>query len=474
MNQPCHADVLRTLFLFEHLTDEQLALLCEQGRIETYPAGELIREGDPATTFYVMLEGELVMSGRLGNVDIQTRRTTQRGAYCGAWSAYVPEAAQAYEVSIRLVRPSTFYVLDAPAFAEFMRSQFPMAVHLLTGHKLGAVRQQQLVGQRARLMGLGTITAGLTHHLNNPAAAIVRAADDLRTVIGRLRRRPAAIAAGTFGTAALQALAKAEDDVAQHIAQPGPESSALEAADREEHLADWLDAHGVDDAWDCAPAFAEAGVDVDWMQRTTASVPESPTPAAVAWLKDTVDTELRLREITEASRRIAALLAGAEQYSQMDRGSYQHVDVHQLLQSTLLMFQGRLGTGTGVSVVTDFARDLPEIGCYAGDLNQVWTNILQNALEAVGGSGTITLRTARVNDGSIRVELCDDGPGIPDHVIDHVFTPFFTTKPVGEGSGLGLDLAWRIVDRHGGHLTVESRPGDTRFTVVLPLEVSEP
>ncbi len=484
MGDRCEVDELRTLFLFEHLTDAQLQLLCEQGRIETFPPGLLIREGDPATCFYVMIEGELVMSGRLGSVDIQTNRTSQRGAYCGAWSSYIPDAVQVYEVSIRLVRESRFYVLDADRFADFMRSQFPMAVHLLVGHTLGTLRQQQILGQRARLLALGTITAGLTHHLNNPAAAIARAADDLRGGFGRVRRKLAMIAEGKFTHDALHALVDVQKEAADRVgASKNRDTSALETADREERIGDWLDEHGIA-GWDYAPTFVEAGLDVDWLQRVSSTVEsdhpdetdetgESRTGAlqrAVEWLKESVDTELRVREIIEASKRISALLAGAKQYSQMDRGTYQRVDVHELLRSTLMMFDGRIGADSDIGLITEWDRNLPEINCYAGDLNQVWTNIIDNAIEAMDGSGTLTVRTARDGETMIRVEICDDGPGIPDDLIDRVFTPFFTTKPVGEGSGLGLDLAWRIVEKHGGNLTVQSEPGDTRFVVRLPLQ----
>lgn len=482
MGERCRADELRTLFLFEELNDAQLELLCAQGRIETFPPGPLITEGEPATCFYVMIDGELVMSARSGNVDIQVHRTSQPGVYCGAWSAYAPDAAQVYEASIRLTQPSRFYALDADRFAHFMKSQFPMAVHLLAGHTLGGLRQQQLVGQRARLVALGTITAGLTHQLNNPAAAIARAAADLRRSVGRLRHSLGVAADGGFTPEAMRALVAVQHEGAEHVGTSKPqEMNALESADREEQLCDWFDDQGVDGGWDCAPTFVEAGLNVDWLQRVSSSLHAAGgqrdagiLQRAVEWLKDTIDTELRIREIAEASRRISALLAGAKQYSQMDRGAYQLVNVHDLLRSTLMMFEGRIGNGSRIALVTELDDDLPEIQCYAGDLNQVWTNLIDNALEALDGDGTLLLRTMRETDTMIRVEICDDGPGIADDIIDHIFTPFFTTKPVGEGTGLGLDLAWRIVEKHRGNLSVQSRPGDTRFIVSLPLQAPAP
>ena len=479
MGERCSAEELRTLFLFEHLSDAQLDILCADGRIESFAPGPLFGVGEPATCLYVMIDGELVMSGRSVGVDIQTHRTSQRGVYCGAWSAYVPDAEKVYTVSVRLTRPTRFFVLDADKFAGFMQSQFPIAVHLLGGHTLGSMRQQQILGQRARLAALGTITAGLTHQLNNPAAATARAVAGLRESVGKMRHNLAMAAKGKFTSEALDALVTLQDEVAEHVGTSKLQKlGSLEASDCEEQIGDWLDQHDVAGAWDLAPTLVEAGLDVDWLDNLSSTLAKALEDGraggvlqrAVELLKYTIDTELRMREIAESSKRISALLAGAKQYSQMDRGDYQSVDVHELLRSTMMMFDAE---DNQIKVVTEWDDDLPEIACYAGDLNQVWTNIIDNAIEAMNGHGTLTLRTMREDD-SIRVEICDNGPGIAEDVIDSIFTPFFTTKPVGEGIGLGLDLAWRIVEKHGGNLSVQSTPGDTRFIVCLPLQVPAP
>lgn len=483
MGEQCLATELRTLFLFEDLSDAQLEMLCCDGHIETFPAGPLVQEGEPATCFYVMIDGELIMSKRSGGVDIQTNRTSQRGVYFGAWSAYIPGEEHSYQASVRLTKPSRCFVLDANHFAGFMRSQFPMAVHLLEGHLVGGRRQSQIIGQREKLLALGTITAGLTHQLNNPAAATARAVADLREGIGKMRHKLAMVANAKFTPEALQVLVTIQDEVAEQVAKSkGQELTALEASDREDAIGDWLDDHGIASAWDYAPTFVEAGLDIDWLERVSASVDDVDATAslqsAVGWLKYTIDTELRMNEIAEASKRISALLAGAKQYSQMDRGVYQSADVHELLRSTMMMFGDKIamaGKGKPVTLVKELDKTLPELQCYPGDLNQVWTNVIDNAIQAMGGHGTLTLRTSRENDQMIRVEICDDGPGIPEDIVDRIFTPFFTTKPFGEGTGLGLDLAWRIVvEKHGGTMSVQSQPGDTRFIVCLPLVAPPP
>ncbi len=480
--ETCLPDELRTLFLFEALSDDQLATLCQNGHIATFEPGPVCTEGDPATCFYVLIEGELVMSKRSGDVDLETNRTSQRGVYCGAWSAYVPEEEHVYEASVRVTKTSRFFVLDADAFARFMQAEFPMAVHLVEGHKVGGMRTRQIVGQREKLLALGQLSAGLTHQLNNPAAATARAVADLRDRVSKMRHKLAMLADGKFTPEALRVLVSIQDEVAEQVAKSkSQELTAMEAADREDHIGDWLADHGISGAWDYAPTFVDAGLDTDWLERISASVDDVDASAslqsAIGWLKYTIDTELLMNQIAEASKRISALLAGAKQYSQMDRAPYQSADIHELLKSTLMMFGGKVGMDKDkpIRLVKEYDKSLPELLCYPGDLNQVWTNIIDNAIQAMDGHGTLTVRTMRQGEDMVRVEICDDGPGIPDDVVGNIFNPFFTTKPFGEGTGLGLDLARRIVvEKHHGDLRVESAPKNTRFIVLLPLAAPAP
>jgi signal transduction histidine kinase len=480
MGEKCLPTELRTLFLFESLSDAQLATLCDNGHIATYEPGPICIEGEPATCFYVLIDGELVMSKRSGGDDIETNRTSQRGVYCGAWSAFDPNEDHLYEASVRVTRPSKFFVLDADAFGRFVQTEFPMAVHLLEGHKVGGMRTRKIIDQREKLLALGTITAGLTHQLNNPAGANARAVADLRDRVGKMRHKLAMLADGKFSPEALRVLVSVQDEVAEQVAKSkSQELSALEASDREDQLGDWLEDHGIPGAWDYPSTFVEAGLDIDWLERVSASVDEVDASAslqgAIGWLKYTIETELLMNQIGEASDRISALLAGAKQYSQMDRAPYQSANVHDLLRSTVMMFGDKIGQGKPVVLCKEMDHSLPELLCYPGDLNQVFTNIIDNALQAMGGHGRLTFRTSRVGDSSIEVQICDDGPGVSEDLIERIFTPFFTTKPFGEGTGLGLDLAWRIVvEKHHGTLRVESKPGDTRFIIVLPLVAPGP
>jgi signal transduction histidine kinase len=467
---PCSPQEISSLFLFEKLTPEQLGRLCSEGRVEQFEPGPVYTEGDPATCFYVMIEGTVVLSRRVGADDVEVTRTSQPGVYSGAMQAYIGDRVrQAYNNSMRVTEPTRFFVLPADTFAAIMQEWFPMAVHLLEGVFFGSKRTQGAIGQRERLLALGSLSAGLTHELNNPAAAAVRATATLRERVGKMRHKLAIIAQGSYTPEVMANLIDIQERTAERVAK-APTLSPLEASDREDTLSDWLDDHDIQEGWRIAPTFVQAGLDVDWLDQVAAAVDEELLPNAIGWLNYTVETELLMDEINDSTTRISHLVDAAKQYSQLDRAPYQNADIHELLDSTLLMLSGKIGSR--IEVVKDYDRTLPKIPGYPAELNQVWTNLIDNAVSAVnsvGGEGTLTVRTALERD-MLLVEFRDTGPGVPQEIRGRIFDPFFTTKPVGEGTGLGLDISWRIVvNKHHGTLQVESEPGDTRFQVLLPL-----
>lgn len=472
----CDIEELRTLFLFEGLNQDQLEWLCREGTVELIQPGWEHREGDPATCFYVLLEGGLVLTRRVGEDDVEVTRSTQRGVYTGAWHAYLGDRVpQTYNHSLRVTVPSRFYLLEAEKFARFMRERFPMAVHLLEGLFFGTQNTQQAVGQRERLLALGALSAGLTHELNNPASAAVRATSALRERVAGMRQKLGLIASGRLERATLQTLVGLQEDAVEHVAK-APTLSPLEASDREDRLGEWFDEHGIVGGWDLAPNFVQAGLDESFLDRVAATVEDATAEGAtvegaIRWLNYTVETELLMNEIQDATTRVSTLVGAAKQYSQMDRAPFQTVDIHDLLSSTLLMLSRKL---EGIEVVKDYDRSLPPVPVYAAEMNQVWTNLIDNAVSAMGGSGTLTIRTARDED-RVLVEIGDTGPGVPEEIRSRIFEPFFTTKPFGEGTGLGLDISWRIVvNKHHGDIRVESVPGNTRFQVRLPLVAEAP
>ncbi|MEU3461271.1 ATP-binding protein [Streptomyces sp. NPDC006733] len=467
---PCSPQEIASLFLFEKLSPEQLGRLCAEGRVERFDAGPVYAEGAPASCFYVMIEGTVVLSRRVGGDDVEVGRTSQRGVYAGAMQAYLgDQVPQVYNNSMRVTESTRFFVLPAQSFADIMQEWFPMAAHLLEGLFFGSRSTQQVIGQRERLLALGSLSAGLTHELNNPAAAAVRATATLRERVGKMRHKLAVITQGPYSREALAELIEIQERTAELVAK-APVLSPMEASDREDELTDWLEDHGIAEGWRIAPVFVQAGLDTDWLDHVAAIVADDVLPGAIGWLSYTVETELLMDEIDDSTTRISHLVDAAKQYSQLDRAAHRVVDVHELLDSTLLMLSGKIGRG--IRVVKEYDRSVPDVPAYPAELNQVWTNLIDNAVFAIGstgGEGTLTVRTARVGD-RLLVEFRDTGPGIPADIRSRIFDPFFTTKPVGEGTGLGLDISWRIVvSKHHGSLQVESVPGDTRFQVLLPL-----
>jgi signal transduction histidine kinase len=463
---------LRELFLFADLDDAQLQWVAGAGDVVAFPAGsEVSVEGEPAECFSVLLSGTLSMVRRVGRDEVETVRTDAPGVYSGAVQFYLGDQIdQRYPATVRAVTDCTFLALPAAEFAAVFRRWFPMAVHLLQGLFLGSRASEELVGQRERLLALGKLTAGLTHELNNPAAAASRATSALRERVAGMRHKLALLAEGRVDGEQLRRLTDLQERFVARIGTTG-ELSALERSDREDELGDWLDDHGVDRPWELAAVFVPAGLDVECLDLVADAVGADLEPA-LRWLAYTVETELLLGEIIESTARISHLVGAAKQYSQLDRTPHQPTDLHAGLDATLVVLSAK--TGPGIRVVKEYDRGLPPVPAYAAELNQVWTNLIDNALDAMGGSGTLTLRTAVEGDSAV-VEVADTGPGIPEEVRRRVFEPFFTTKPVGQGTGLGLDVAWRIVtNRHGGVLKVRSRPGDTRFVVRLPLSDAPP
>jgi signal transduction histidine kinase len=472
----CSGEELRQLFLFEKLTDDQLNWLCREGRVIVTEAGPVYREGEPAAFLYVLLSGGVVLSRRIGEDDVEVNRTSDRGVYAGAFFAYLgDQVAQVYNNSLRATEQSRFFVLEASKFAWLMADWFPMATHLLEGLFFGSKNTQEAIGQRERLLALGSLSAGLTHELNNPAAAAVRATAALGEKFAGLRAKLAGLASGHHDGAVLATLvAMQEEALAGHAS--APELTPLEASDAEADISDWLDDHDVADGWKMADALVQAGFTTGQLDKVATVVSEAATrgeanasslTGALHWLADTGETEALLTEITDSVGRISNLVSAAKQYSQLDRAPFQVVSVHELLDSTLAMLGGKFGPG--LRVVKEYGRDLPPVPGFPAELNQVWTNLIDNAVAAMNGSGTLTIRTA-LDEDRVLIEFADTGPGIPPELTSRIFEPFFTTKPVGQGTGLGLDISWRIVvNRHHGDLRVQSVPGDTRFDVRLPL-----
>jgi signal transduction histidine kinase len=464
---------LRTLFLFEALEDDQLEWLSEHGRVETRAAGTTVHaEGEEATCFFVLLSGTLSTRRQVEDTEVETVRTNQRGVYSGATLSFIRSAdVSRYFNSARAVTDCEFWVIGATEFGDQIREWFPMAMHMLEGMMLGFRNSQSAVGARERLLSLGRLSAGLTHELNNPAAAAVRATAALRERVSKMRRKLAHLANARLDPQGLTVLTELQETAVEKMVK-AEKLSPLEVADAEDVLGDWLDDHGVSEGWDLAATLVAAGVDEAWLDEIADTLPPELLADGIYWVTYALETEQLMMEIEDSTERISTLVGAAKQYSQLDRAAHQDIDVHDGLHSTLTMLQYKIKESGNIKLVKEFAQNLPMIPAHPAELNQVWTNLIDNAIQAMPNGGTLSVRTSR-DDDHVVVEIGDTGIGIPEDLHSKIFEPFFTTKPVGQGTGLGLDISYRVVtQRHGGDLRVISRPGDTRFVVRLP--VNEP
>jgi signal transduction histidine kinase len=471
VNQPerLSTDELRNLFLFVKLNDDQLNWLAEHGRVVEYPSGATIHaEGAPASCFLVLLSGMLAMSRRVHGGELELMRSDHRGAYTGAFNFYMTKqnVPPVYPATARAVKDCRLFELPAAELGRAFREWYPMAAHLLEGISTQGMESRDVIERHERLVALGSVTAGLTHELNNPVAAVTRASSRLREMLSEMREKLGLLIRSDLPGDKLEAVA---DLAARALAssREAPSMSPIEASDREDEVADWLSDHGIADAWDIAPTVAAAGLGIDWLEELVEVTPPPHLDYGLSYPVRAIESDNLLEEITDGVERISGLLKSARQYTQMDRAPLQTFDVHEGLDATLTMLKHKLGDD--VKVVREYDRSLPRIVAYPAELNQVWTNLIDNAIDAMGGSGTLTVRTRAEGDG-LAVEIGDTGPGVPMEIRSRVFEPFFTTKDIGKGTGLGLDIAWRIVvGRHSGGMSLESEPGDTRFVVVLPL-----
>jgi signal transduction histidine kinase len=460
-------DELRALALFDGVADDQLAtLLAVSDEIRTESGDTLFQAGEPADFWWINLEGTLDLLRHVGNEDVVVGTFAVPGRWAGGFRAWDDRAV--YLATGRASGSGRVLRVPATALADLL-GELPLVRHFLDGLTRTARSIEEEARRRGALVTLGTLSAGLAHELNNPAAAASRAVEGLRvtgeemlSALGQLAL--SGISADDFG--ALDSLRRGLD----HELAP---QEALARADREEEITDWLEAHGVAQAWLLAPRLTAGGVDVGWCEQAASCVPAHALQPGLEWVAATVSAGLLVDEVQESTRRISELVNAVKSYSQLDRASTQQVDVTEGLESTLIMLGHKIKHGS-VAVERSYAGDLPTIQAYPGELNQVWTNLIDNAVDAMAAGGKLTLTTRVVGD-AVEVSVADDGPGMPAEVAARAFEAFFTTKDVGQGTGLGLDIARRIiVERHGGEITIDSDGSGTVVTVRLPLRPPAP
>jgi signal transduction histidine kinase len=423
-----------------------------------------LREGGEADRLVIVLEGELNARIEGGGWDGQIYIIQQ-----GTISGKLPFSRMThYGATVRAVAPSRVFWMEVKHYPEMMQ-RFPALVQRLVEAMSDRVREITRVDERHdKLMALGKLSAGLAHELNNPAAAARRAAQHLGERLQTLNSLCLTLSHQNLTAQQIAFLTSFQKEAAQCLTA-APALDALAESECEEEISDWLEEHQIADSWKLAPTFVRAGLHQDKLERLAGCLKGPALNDALQWLEAAWSSQELVKEIEQSMVRISDLVRAIKEYSYMDRAALQEVDLHQGLENTLVILNHKLKRG--VEVIREYAAELPRITAYGGALNQIWTNLIVNAIEAMDGQGKLWIRTSLKAD-HILVEINDDGPGIPPDIQGRIFEPFFTTKPQGEGTGLGLDTVYRIVRKHHGEIRVTSKPGDTCFQVRLPLTLS--
>ena len=455
-------DFLRKVPLFAELPEPDLQRLCAGVQEVRVPAGELLfAEGDEGARAYIIREGELeILKSSAGrDVLIAVRKP---GEVIGEIALL---QASPRTASVRARTDAVLLSLEKEQLDELLQTS-STALQAMFHTVLSRWRgMEAMLRQSEKLAQLGTLTAGVAHELNNPASAAQRASSQLEPALQSFQRACLALSRLELDADQSQALEAATQRALALSARP-PVLDALARSDREGELEAWLEQHGVADPWEQAPLLVNLDYDAARLEALARSFPNAQLPVILTSLTATYSVHNLLAEIGAGVGRISQIVKALKTYSYLDQAPVQAVDVREGLEDTLLILRSKL---EGISVRREYAPDLPRIQGYGSELNQVWTNLIDNAAYAVDGKGEIVLRTRREGDFVI-VEVQDNGPGIPAEIKDRIFDPFFTTKPVGQGTGLGLDISYNIVvNKHRGDIQVSSEPGRTVFEVRLPL-----
>lgn len=463
-------ETLRKVPLFSQLSESRLNWLLEQGTDIRLQPGDIHRhEGDLANCAFVLLEGEIKVTQKVDNQEVLLA-TYKPPALFGELPILM-EQEQLW-ASGRAVSNCWIFELPKPAFLELLSSCtcIMTAIFRTMAQRLQEV--QMISQQREKLVALGTLAAGLAHELNNPASASIRAVGQLKKTFQELQPLTLKFTQESLTTSQQDFLCNLQQEIINQ-ALNAPKLDPLLLSDQEDAVTDWLlDEQAISNSWQLAPTLVAAGLDINWLNLVKTNFNQSLFNDVINWIVVTI-TEVRLlAEIERSTTRISTLVGAVKDYSYMDQAPLQIIDIHQGLESTLTMLSYKLKGG--IKVIKEYGCDLPKINAYGSELNQVWTNLIDNAIDALDENSseedpTIWIRTNCEGD-ALMVEIADNGVGIPPEKLAHIFEPFFTTKGVGKGTGLGLHIAYRIVvGQHQGDIQVVSQPGDTRFQIRLPL-----
>ncbi len=459
-------EFLRRLPLFAELPEADLQALYRRAETLTLAAGEwLMREGDVGDTLYVVLEGVIEITKRSGGQEV-VLALRGAGEVIGemALLEQMPRSA-----SGRVVQDSRLLKIGNEAFKQMLSTSPSASLALLRTFTMRLQNTEAMLRQQEKMAALGTLAAGLAHELNNPAAAVRSSVAQLRESLAKWQSLTAELDALARQPPQPETIRHLREEIARRVASP-IHLDLLGRSDRESELQAWLETRRVDDAWELAPALVSSGWGVPDLESLGETFSPEQLPVVAAWLGVSGTVYALLDEVGVGATRIAEIVKAVKAYTYLDQAPVQEVDVHEGLENTLVILRHKIKAG--IHVTRDYVADLPRIEAYGSELNQVWTNIIDNAVDAMQGQGELALRTY-VRKNEVVVEIGDNGPGIPPEIQPRIFEPFYTTKPPGVGTGLGLHIAYNIVNRHHGQIRVTSRPGATCFQVTLPVQLTK-
>ena len=456
-------DLLKNVPLFAGLPDDDLEVLCQQSEEVTLGPGEnLFAEGDTGDKAYVTTGGEIEVVKTSGPAEVLLA-VRGVGEVIGEMALLEQTPRMA---TVRAKGGATLMAIRKDQLEQLLERSLP-ATRALFYTILARWRgTEAMLRQSEKMAQPGTLTAGVAHELNNPAAAVKRGADQIGEAIDGYARARAALSAIEFERDEIDDIEREAARIVDLAGNP-PDIDALTRSDREFEIENWLEDAGAADPWLMAPSLVSAGYDLDQLQQLADRLDGPKRVASVELLATSYGAHSLLAEIGQGAGRISEIVKALKSYSYLDQAPVQEVNVHDGLDDTLLILRSKLKSG--IDMHREYDQDLPLIQAHRSELNQVWTNLIDNAADALGESGDITLRT-RAEEGWVVVEIEDNGPGIPKEIQDRVFDAFFTTKPPGKGTGIGLDITYNIVAyKHHGEISLRSEPGSTVFTVRLPV-----